>query len=696
MAKTPKSGTSSFLLAGPRIADKLFQYGDVPVKSRIENKFSVKLSKESVIEDIEIQPGEQSDQYTKRVREAKGIDVTPRRQPILKKVTKTRVIVNGGSAANRDKAEKALIELQSELMRREEGRLNELLNSPRKLDHSKQAIKLSDTTLQASVDFLSALVQNKDLASKASLDNVSKTMSLEAKEIQQRKNSRSNDDIKIVKEKLRRFIKIDLKKLNENQATDALTSKLSDLESALTNLNLKEFKIDSTIIAINGHIQAIKTDAAERLEKEKNLKNVLYKKLPDDERAHLLLQIQMALESKNISTEAMDLESYAKTALFKMDKITLMPGQIDRIIQTVDVAIDQSTIKDESLSRKEEDPFRASHDKNRQEFSSSVLVLNKKDRNWDFVPNSESQVRQIENMRQGGLSLVAGPAGTGKTSVAVAFALSQLEAGKTGRIIITSPMTEIGDKKSMGYLPGNEMQKMAPHIRQILRSLIKFGGKDKIKSLMGLSETPQPEYSRSPLLDDMLNDNALQIMPLANIRGLDIPDATIIVDEAQNLTTEDAKALTTRAGHNTQMVFCGDPEQTDLTGFDSRGLPIRDFNKQPCFDMLLRNAHLNPMVTVTTYKENDIVRSPLTRANVEWFRAMQTNFEEMGGMPNTFRSQLGSNGRDMTLSPSDRKLTEAWSQNDNFYAEKGNLPERPDLLDRKIKGMTIQNRVVTI
>ena len=135
-----------------------------------------------------------------------------------------------------------------------------------------------------------------------------------------------------------------------------------------------------------------------------------------------------------------------------------------------------------------------------------------------------------------------GPAGTGKTYVAVAKAVEALEAGKVGRIVLSRPAVEAGE--NLGYLPGDMEDKLSPYLRPLYDALTDRLSAKKVRSLMA--------------------EGVIEVAPIAFMRGRTLNNAFVVLDEAQNCTYAQLKMLLTRLGWHSTMVVTGDPEQTDL------------------------------------------------------------------------------------------------------------------------------------
>ncbi|MBB5056189.1 phosphate starvation-inducible PhoH-like protein [Granulicella aggregans] len=165
-------------------------------------------------------------------------------------------------------------------------------------------------------------------------------------------------------------------------------------------------------------------------------------------------------------------------------------------------------------------------------------------------PRSPNQRKYVEAIEQSDMTFGLGPAGTGKTYLAVAMAVSALMAKKVSRIILVRPAVEAGER--LGFLPGSLQEKVDPYLRPLYDAL--YDLLDPIK------------------VDKMLESNVIEVAPLAFMRGRTLADAFIIMDEAQNTTTEQMKMFVTRLGNNSKCVITGDLTQTDLPNPKKSGL----------------------------------------------------------------------------------------------------------------------------
>lgn len=157
-------------------------------------------------------------------------------------------------------------------------------------------------------------------------------------------------------------------------------------------------------------------------------------------------------------------------------------------------------------------------------------------------PRSEGQQKLMDAIKEHNVTLAIGPAGTGKTYLAIAAAVDALEAGEVERIILSRPAMEAGE--SLGYLPGDMHEKMAPYLRPLFDALgDRLGGK-RVRQLM--------------------DDGTIEIAPVGFMRGRTLNNAFIVIDEAQNCTYVQLKMLLSRLGWNATMVVTGDPRQSDL------------------------------------------------------------------------------------------------------------------------------------
>ncbi|MEM7666212.1 MAG: PhoH family protein [Pseudomonadota bacterium] len=163
-----------------------------------------------------------------------------------------------------------------------------------------------------------------------------------------------------------------------------------------------------------------------------------------------------------------------------------------------------------------------------------------------IVPRSATQIAYMRSLVRDDIVFALGPAGTGKTYLAVAQAVSQLVAGSVQRLILSRPAVEAGEK--LGFLPGDMKDKVDPYLRPLYDAL---------------NDCMPPEQ-----VERRIASGEIEIAPIAFMRGRTLADAFVILDEAQNTTKEQMKMFLTRFGQNSRMVVCGDPRQVDIPGGD--------------------------------------------------------------------------------------------------------------------------------
>ena len=177
------------------------------------------------------------------------------------------------------------------------------------------------------------------------------------------------------------------------------------------------------------------------------------------------------------------------------------------------------------------------------------LVFDQKpanDRDQSYIrkirPRSDNQRLLMEAIDSKPLTIAVGPAGTGKTYLAISAAVEALEAGSVSRIILSRPAVEAGE--NLGFLPGDMREKLDPYLRPLW---------DALNDRMGAKR-----------LNQALGDGTIEIAPVAFMRGRTLNNAFVLIDEAQNCTYGQLKMLLTRLGWHSTMVMTGDPDQTDL------------------------------------------------------------------------------------------------------------------------------------
>jgi phosphate starvation-inducible PhoH-like protein len=206
----------------------------------------------------------------------------------------------------------------------------------------------------------------------------------------------------------------------------------------------------------------------------------------------------------------------------------------------------------------------------------------------NIAPRSLAQKRYVDAMRRNNLVFGVGPAGTGKTFLAVAMAVRRLQDKQVRRIILSRPAVEAGE--NLGFLPGTLEEKVSPYMRPLYDGLY--------------------DMLDGPKVQRMMEQGVIEVAPLAYMRGRTLNDAFVILDEAQNTTREQMKMLLTRIGVGTWTVVTGDPSQRDLDGRERSGL-----------NHAIRVLSGIPSVSVCPFSPNDVMRHPLVQDIVRAYEA---------------------------------------------------------------------------
>ncbi|QDU30020.1 PhoH-like protein [Anatilimnocola aggregata] len=197
-----------------------------------------------------------------------------------------------------------------------------------------------------------------------------------------------------------------------------------------------------------------------------------------------------------------------------------------------------------------------------------------------IVPKTAGQARYVDSIRAHDITFAVGPAGTGKTYLAVAIAVEALKHHQMRKIVLVRPAVEAGE--SLGYLPGDMFAKINPYLRPLLDALAEMIDYDQMKRYM--------------------EQDVIEVVPLAYMRGRTLNEAFIILDEAQNTTVSQMKMFLTRMGHGSKIVISGDVTQVDLPRASASGLT----------DALQRLRDIHGINTVHLGK-GDIVRHKLVQ-----------------------------------------------------------------------------------
>lgn len=205
-------------------------------------------------------------------------------------------------------------------------------------------------------------------------------------------------------------------------------------------------------------------------------------------------------------------------------------------------------------------------------------------RSMYITPQSELQCRYLERIAKQVVNFSIGPAGTGKTYLAVAMAVQALENEDVSRLILTRPAVEAGEK--LGFLPGDLAQKVDPYLRPVYDALYEMLGFDKVEKL--------------------ISRHVIEVAPLAYMRGRTLNNAFVILDEAQNTTPAQMKMFLTRIGFGSRAVVTGDITQTDLPDQNTSGLRHS-----------LKILEKIETIGFTYFTSVDVVRHPLVQSIVE-------------------------------------------------------------------------------
>jgi phosphate starvation-inducible protein PhoH and related proteins len=204
------------------------------------------------------------------------------------------------------------------------------------------------------------------------------------------------------------------------------------------------------------------------------------------------------------------------------------------------------------------------------------------------MPRGANQIAYVQKIREHDISFGIGPAGTGKTYLAVACAVEALESQRVARIVLVRPAVEAGEK--LGFLPGDLAQKIDPYLRPLYDALYEMMGVERVNKY--------------------IERNVIEVAPLAYMRGRTLNNAFIILDESQNTTVEQMKMFLTRIGFGSTAVITGDVTQIDLPKGQKSGLVNARTVLQHVTD-----------ISFTLFSSRDVVRHPLVQKIVEAYAA---------------------------------------------------------------------------
>ena len=252
--------------------------------------------------------------------------------------------------------------------------------------------------------------------------------------------------------------------------------------------------------------------------------------------------------------------------------------------------INQMLHKSQSKELEEEDIKSLYHfelTKTSNDFDNDVTIKTPKK---NIFARTERQKKYINSLFNNNIIFSLGPAGTGKTFLAVAVAVNQLINGKVNKIILSRPAVEAGE--NLGFLPGDLKEKIDPYLIPLYDSLSELIGFEKMQK--------------------KIEDGIVEIAPLAFMRGRTLKDSFVILDEAQNATDTQIKMFLTRLGKNTTMVVNGDPSQIDLPASKSSGL-LKSIN-------ILDNIE---EIKIIRFDSNDVQRHPLVSKIIDAYKKNQ-------------------------------------------------------------------------
>ncbi len=205
-----------------------------------------------------------------------------------------------------------------------------------------------------------------------------------------------------------------------------------------------------------------------------------------------------------------------------------------------------------------------------------------------ITPKTLVQKIYVESIKNNTVTFGIGPAGTGKTYLAIALALSYFTFNKVGKVILTRPAVEAGEK--LGFLPGNITEKVNPYLRPLY---------DALNDILGLEN-----------VNKLVEKGFVEIAPLAFMRGRTLNDSFIILDEAQNTTSEQMKMFLTRLGFNSKAVITGDITQIDLPNNVRSGLVEAE-----------RILHNINGIAFVKFTKNDVVRHKIVKDIIRAYEA---------------------------------------------------------------------------
>ena len=289
-----------------------------------------------------------------------------------------------------------------------------------------------------------------------------------------------------------------------------------------------------------------------------------------------ILKIMLGVFHKNLEI----IEKELNVTLFPRGNIISIDGEIKNILitkNTLSKLYERAKIS-EIIEKRDVESIIQNMKKNN---SSKLSIKTPKKEIW---PRTDGQTKLFKEILDKDVLFVIGPAGTGKTFIAVSHAVSMLTSGLINKIIISRPAVEAGEK--LGFLPGDLKEKIDPYLRPIYDSFDENLPRDKVLKL--------------------IENQKIEIAPIAYLRGRTLSNSYIILDEAQNTSPIQMKMFLTRLGENSRMVVTGDITQIDLNPKDKSGLTDAISNLKKIKD-----------ISFVYLTEKDVVRHPLVRKIVK-------------------------------------------------------------------------------
>ena len=280
---------------------------------------------------------------------------------------------------------------------------------------------------------------------------------------------------------------------------------------------------------------------------------------------------------EKISDVRINLRGNLITLKGKSEKVKIVVKTIDMLLR-----------KTEGKNNLEEEDIKSfySFEQKESSFNNDISIKTPKK---SVFPRTEKQKNYVNYLNQNNIVFSLGPAGTGKTYLSVAVAVSKLISGETKKIILSRPAVEAGE--NLGFLPGDLKEKIDPYLIPLYDSLCELIGFEKMQK--------------------KIDDGLIEIAPLAFMRGRTLKDSFVILDEAQNATETQLKMFLTRLGKNTTMVVNGDPSQVDLPSSKSSGLIksvniLDDIKDIKIVRFEATDVQRHPLVTkiINAYKKN--------------------------------------------------------------------------------------------